>query len=249
MEWGSQEKPWPISIGDLDNWEWYKRTETMTAEAFLKRLNRVDDVGAPVIVGEAFHAMVERVMRHRRKEAEDFSMHKVTGVTRDGLKIAFTFNPDVRIELLQYETVEQDCELRFDTPYGWVWLRGVIDGVRGTIVRDMKTTTATRGTQKYARKLESLQDSWQWRAYLEMMGPKYRTFEYHIISLKIDKKIEDALAAGASDLTIPCTGYMLMRCQRYANMRNDLQGVAAELAHYLRDTGWEPPAKRDMAIF
>ena len=62
------------------------------------------------------------------------------------------------------------------------------------------------------------------------------------------KKQEADLAVGKPvDVTV--REFHQLSCWRYPTMRRDLQGVAGELAAYLRQIEWEPPAKRQMRIF
>ena len=43
--------------------------------------------------------------------------------------------------------------------------------------------------------------------------------------------------------------YGPMRCHRYPGMMQDLRDVANDLVSYFTIQGWEPPPKRQMAIF
>ena len=157
----------------------------------------------------------------------------------DGYKIRFEV-PELEVDLASYSVVEQDLELIFDTPSGWVHLRGVKDGLRGTVIRDLKTT------KKFSA--ERYGDAWQWRTYLTMAGPKYRRFDYLVFVVSYGKKQEEALASGReTDVTV--REFHQFSCWRYPEMERDLRGVCAELASYLEQIRWEPPPKRQMGIF
>ena len=169
-EWGSRERPWPISAGDLDNWSYFngpgqnpphESVEPMTDEDFQNRLNRVEETpSAALVVGKCFHAAIEQAMIEVRETQNGLILNRLTGES-DGYKVRFEI-PDLDVELSSYSVVEQDLELIFDTPSGWVHLRGVKDGLRGRVLRDLKST------RKFAA--EKYQDAWQWRAYLEAAG-------------------------------------------------------------------------------
>ena len=195
--WGSRERPWPISVGDLDSWEFFRASAgqpwEMSDESFQNRLARREPVGPPAIIGKAFHSAIENAMIAMRtsQAAHDFST--LEGTTEEGITVSFaTTDPrgrraPVDVTLPAYTVVEQDVELIFETPQGWIQLRGVIDGLRGHDILDLKTTkkfTATKFT-----------DSWQWRAYLAAMGEQYKTFEYHVFTLSYGQPAEKAISA------------------------------------------------------
>ena len=248
--WGSKDRPWPISVGDLDSWSYYqgpgRDLAGMTDADFRKRLNREQDESAPLIIGKCFHAAIEDAMIAARVTGEEVILSSFIGLA-DGHGVEFVTEGRVsgngislNAALQQYTLVEQDLELVFDTPSGWVHLRGVKDGLRGTVIRDIKTTKSF-SAEKY-------QDAWQWRAYLEACGPQYNRFDYLVFTVSHGKKQAAELAAGRMAQVL-VTGFHPMSVYRYPNMMRDLQGVASELAVYLEQIEWEPPAKREMQIF
>ena len=242
--WGSKERPWPIAVSDLDSFTYYRGAENMTAEDFANRLNRVREISAPLIIGKAFHNAIERKMIEARTSDSGLSLETFTGES-DDLRVDFqTYGlrdgKELECSLTLYNIVEQDVELVFQSPEGWIQLRGVIDGLYGTIVRDLKTTKNF--------KAEKFQDSWQWRAYLIAMGALYERFEYHVFTVQYGKGEEANLAAN-KPATVGVIDYNMIPCHRYPAMMRDLQGITAELAAYLKLIKWEPPAKRQMQIF
>ena len=251
-EFGSLERPWPLSVGDLDAWNYYQGADGMTHETFLKRLNREEPPGAPAIIGQCFHSAIEGAMRIQRESPDSVEVDAFYGVSGDH-KVKFQIGTpgkrEVEINLEPYTTIEQDLDMTFETPDGWIHLRGVIDGLRGNTVLDLKTTSKRPGTVPFERAMERFQDSWQWRAYLVQMGEQYRTFEYHIFPLIYDA---DNAAACLSRKVMPMVeivGYSKMTCHRYPKIQSDLQGVASEIAEYLGRIGWTPPEKRKMYTF
>ena len=239
-KWGTRDRPWPISVGDLDAWEYYKEAENMTAAAFLARLNRDSEATMPMIIGQCFHESMERLL-----DAERTSRGK-GGVEFDlllgrsaGYQVTFTSR--IPISLVGYDTVEQDVERIIETPSGWVHLRGVIDGLYGNVVRDLKTTKKI-AANKYL-------DSWQWRAYLLAMGEQCTQFEYHVFQLYYSPEQQAMLAERKQVNDIEIVDYMMFRCDRYPEMETDLIGITAELAAYLDLIQWTPPKKRQMEIF
>ena len=253
--WGSRERPWPISVGDLDNWTYFQgpglnpmheSVESMTDADFRRRLDRVDPVGPGAIIGRCFHAALEAAMLEVRVSGAPLTLDTFTGES-EGDRVEFRTEGrvggnDVACNALlqHYTLVEQDVELVFDTPSGWVHLRGVKDGARGPIIRDLKTT------KKF--EAEKYQDSWQWRAYLEMCGPEYTRFDYLVFVVSYPKKTAEELGAGKA-ANVLIREFHPLSCYRYPAMRRDLQGVAGELAAYLQTIEWVPPKKRQMTIF
>ena len=232
-----------MSPTDLDSWEWYKANEAMTSDQFLERLNRTEDTNTALIVGQALHNAVETALKTVRDQRQGIQIDRLKGAY-DGHQVEFEFINDDKepfeVHLDAYDTIEQDGELVFSTPAGWVHLRLKIDGLMGLVVRDLKTTG------KFAA--ERYQDSWQWRAYLQALGPRYSAFEYHVFTLSRSKAHDTALAAGRP-IAVRVRDYNMVPCFRYPAMLTHLQGVCAELAAYCEQIGWRPPRKRAMQIF
>ena len=245
--YGSRERPWPISVGDIDGWLYFQGPgqnpfygNPMTSEDFIRRLNREDPPGVPAIIGQKFHSVIEKLMCDTRQNAPKYCrISSITEPDKDGQGIQFNFY-DLDITLNSYSVVEQDVELVFDTPEGWVHMRGVIDGLMGTTILDLKTTKKI-DADKY-------HDSFQWRAYLAAMGKQYTVFEYHVFQLKYGKEELKAIE-NREEAKISVVDYLPLKCYRYPDMMKDLQGVAAELVSYLKSISWCPPTKREMVIF
>ena len=250
--WGDRNRPWPISVGDLDSWSYFRKTLDqpfgMSDAEFLRRLNRLDTVGPPAIIGKAFHSVIEQIRREARRnpgvsyEIDDFVARS------DGYDVEFsTLDPRtglrLEIDIPSYTVIEQDVEMLFDTPSGWVHLRGVVDGMVGNTIIDLKTKKVSSALSDI--KIGRYQDSWQWRSYLAAMGDQCRRFDYLVFACKYDT----SAFASNSVCKVQIVGYHTFSCWRYPRLEQDLQGIAAELASYLEEIGWEPPAKREMDTF
>ena len=251
-QWGTKEKPWPIAVSDLDAFDQLMNGIPQlpdeyqpTDESFLRRLDRLEETSAALEIGKALHDGIEQAMYAARR-GQLTEADKLVGRS-DECEVEFNFARKVDgqwvpldIELAAYNIIEQDHELVMHTPSGWVQLRGRIDGLRGIVLRDLKSTKKPSA--------ERYQDSWQWRAYLEMMGEGYSRFEYHVFQVAYGKKAEEELAAGQR-AKVGVVDYGVVTCHRYPQLRRDLQGITAQLATYLETIGWEPKNKRPMQIF
>ncbi len=245
--YGTRERPWPISVGDIDSWLYFQGPgqnplygNPMTDEDFIRRLNREDPPGVPAIIGQRFHSLIEGLMVDARQGPPKYCrVSSISETPEKGKGIQFNFH-DLEVRLTAYSVVEQDVELVFDTPEGWVHMRGVIDGMMGTTILDLKTTKKI-SADKY-------QDSFQWRAYLAAMGEKYTVFEYHVFQLRYGLEEMEAIE-NDEETRISVIDYMPLKCYRYPAMMDDLQGVATEVVSYLKSIAWCPPAKREMVIF
>ena len=247
--WGHEDRPWPISVGDLDAWDFFNQHETMEVQQFIDRMNRRDPPGVAALIGQAFHAAVEdALLGIARGDIRDATFASFQGTTRDGHTVEFTTQPgprsakdEIDVEIPSYTVVEQDVDLTFRCPAGWIYLRGVIDGLAGLVTIDVKTTRKIS--------LEKYQDSWQWRAYLASLGPRYTTFRYEVfqVNYNVDKATEQIEAGKVPFVRI--VDHKPLTCHRYPAMMNDIKQQVASLADFLGAIRWEPPPKRQMATF
>ena len=160
--WGTRERPWPIAVSTLDAWKWFNQSE-MTDEEFRHRLEHQDKPTVEAQVGQALHRAVEVLMMDVRTGGP-VSLQSLVGMHREEPDVSFLFALDsgLDINLDHCMIVEQDVQWTINTGLGWVTLRGITDAIHGTVIRDIKTTRSFKATR--------YQDSWQWRAYLAMMG-------------------------------------------------------------------------------
>ena len=239
--WGSPEKPWPVAVTDLDSWKYYMESDVMTMEDLRRRLSRSDPENAKMVVGRCFHAAVEQLMLSHGGGAPA-PVNVITGAA-DGRELDFRFAADLSVELQHYATAERDLELMVETPHGWVQLRGVVDGIYGSIARDIKITAS-----QMVKAIERFNESWQWRTYLLALGDQYKQFEYHVFKMKLGQDAEFRIEQGESP-TVPITDYARMTCYRYPAMMDDLQSVLSEIAAWFQSVDWNPVGKRTLYAF
>ena len=233
--WGTKVHPWPISAGDLDAWDYYVSNDEVSAASFLERLNRVGGETLPMVIGKAFHSSIELAMMLARDCCTELDVHF------DHLaKAEISFTVPNLIQLPSYNIIEQDVGFVFDTPSGWVELRGVIDGLRGNTLKELKTTRSF--------KAERYQDSWQWRAYLSAMGEGYDRLDYEVFQVAYGAPQERAYEAD-EPFSVEVRENHTVSCWRYPDLLRDLRSVCSQLAGYLETIGWVPPAKRQMDVF
>ena len=256
--WGSRDRPWPISVGDLDNWSYFQSTLGQpwekSDEAFQRDLNRLGTVGPPAYIGKAFHSTIEQfMMTARDNPGTSYELSDFIGIAEpEGYRVRFFTESAKRgtkldVKFPAYTVVEQDVEIYFETPSGWVHLRGVIDGLLGNTIVDLKTKKVSSPNTPI--KPEKYMDSWQWRAYLMQMGERYRRFQYHVFGAYYTVDVAAKAFERGEVANVLLMGYHPFDCWRYPAMESDLQGVAAELASYLVTIDWQPPKKRQMKIF
>ena len=239
--WGSQEKPWPVAVTDLDSWKYYMESDTMTMDDLRKRFARENPENAKMMVGRCFHAAVEQLMLRHETGVSD----PETGIrgASGGSELYFRFADDLNVELQHYATAEKDIELMVETPHGWVQLRGVVDGIYGSVARDIKITAS-----QMVKAIERFNESWQWRTYLLALGDQYKQFEYHVFKMKLGHDAEFRIEQGESP-TVPITDYARMTCYRYPAMMDDLQSVLSEIAAWFQSVDWNPAGKRTLYAF
>ncbi len=148
-----------LRVTDLDSWEAFVRPEIeafeLTLEQILARLNRQDSESDEMRAGTAFHKLLENA------RAGDVLDGGLEGIALDGW--VFHFDGDFQVQLPWHR--EELVEREIQTPYGMVLLRGKTDGSGGLEAVDHKLTFGQFDAERYA-------DSWQWRAYLTMLGVK-----------------------------------------------------------------------------
>lgn len=159
-----------ISVTDLDGWRYYKATEEMDVEGFLKRLRKEEPPTQNMLAGKALH----KVLQHA-------GAGDLTTAEADGFR--FKFLVDCDIPLLPVR--ELKGEIVIQTAAGPVTLVGIIDGHDGSVY-DHKLT-GRFDAERYA-------DSYQWRAYLTMFGA--RRFVYQVFEGKEGDDLTEWLVYG-----------------------------------------------------
>ena len=236
--WGSEGKPWPVAVSDLDGYAYYAGPgieNGMTAQEFLRRLNRVEPANAAMLIGTAFHDMVERA-QHEHVGFNAAQKRRQSDAGTGGppwSRIDFNFDFDCPIP--KADIVEMEVLETLKTASGWCDLRGVVDGLTGKYGYELKTTKSV--------KFERYQDSWQWRAYLHMTGQDQ--FKYHVFRVQYGRNEEAAVMAG-KPVSVRVTEHEEMNFYRYPNMVDDLRGQCGQLVAFMDSVGWQPPEKRPM---
>ena len=152
-----------IHTTDIDSFQWYKRIDSMTKDEMIGRLLRTEPPNEQILMGTAFHSVLEN------------PPDEIDIVERDG----FTFK------------VECDCELEIPpiteirTAKGYqiddcsVTITGKCDGMNGNRIDDHKLT--------FRPNPENYFTSYQWRSYLDMFKADY--FRYIIYSARKKGKL------------------------------------------------------------
>lgn len=159
-----------ISVTDLDGWRYFRASEDMTVEDFLRRLRREEPPTPAMRAGRALHKLLEHA-----QEGE------VTLAEQDGFR--FNFQADCNVPLMPIR--ELKGEMIIPTPVGPVTLVGVVDGI-DRAVYDHKLTERF-DAERYA-------DSYQWRCYLAMFVA--HKFTYNVFEGRHDPKLDEWVIYG-----------------------------------------------------
>lgn len=147
---------------DLDAMIWYRRLEDMTAEDLCKRIMRTGEVNDKMLMGTAFHSILE---------SPPASL--IDKVERDGF--VFLVDCDAEVMFPQVREIRASKKYRVDGVD--VTLSGGCDGITGVVVSDHKLT--------FNPNPENYTESYQWRAYLDIFNAD--VFEYVIYHGKQDE--------------------------------------------------------------
>lgn len=133
-----------VSVTDIEQLAYYRRTEDMPLADLLRRLRREDPPSPQMAVGTAFHAFLEHA-----GECE------VDTVEQDGFIFDFS-NLDAEIALPEIRELKVEREI-----VDGVTVVGKVDAAEGKRVEDHKTSNRFDP--------ERYQDSIQWKAYLTLL--------------------------------------------------------------------------------
>ena len=196
-----------VSASDLNAWAWYRNSE-QSDEDFLKRLRYEQPPNEKMEAGRAFHKYLE--LR--------------AGSPVDG----YTFTGKIELPVYTVREYWVERPMRFEGGRV-IWLRGIVDGIRGRQACDYKTT-GRLDLEKYAM-------AWQWRVYMYCL-PHVRQFIYHVFRWHKDRR-DDKMWHIAEQCDL--------KMYRYADLECDLrQAVSGFLldADRLGFTG-RPPRKKE----
>jgi len=145
-----------VRVTALDQAAWYRATD-MTAEDLAARLRGEVEPSRAMLIGTAWHAVLENPPSLEFEEAESMG-HR------------FRVECDVDLELPVVR--ELRAERTYEVDGVSVTLTGAVDGIAGTVITDHKLTNNIDPERYFG--------SHQWRAYLDIFGADamdYRLFQ------------------------------------------------------------------------
>lgn len=185
-----------VSVSDVDAYRYYLASESMTLDEFLARLRRETPPTPAMAAGTAFH-----------KFLETSGPGELVDATVDGIEFRFDLSADVALPDIR--ELKATKEYLIDGIA--VELVGKVDAMSGYRVWDHKLTSRF-DPERYA-------DSFQWRAYLTILGAQ--RFTYNVFTAYEDE------AAGAWIVK----GFDSLDFYRYPGMERD---VATQLTDFVR---------------
>lgn len=189
-----------ISVTHLDYYLYWRGNESLTLDHLLADITGQVEPTPAMLASRAFHSALEVIQ---------LGDHPV--ISSDG----YTFDlSEMRIIIQLPNSRELKVEKEIDTPSGPVTLVGKVDALTGITVADWKLT------ERYD--LEKYGDSYQWRAYLWMLGAVY--FEYHAFLAKY----------GKDPLLVKILDYQRFRLDTYAKIGEDVTRVVSDLARTIK---------------
>jgi hypothetical protein len=145
---------------DLDSMIWYRNIEDMTIDQMRARLLKTDPPNDSMLMGSAWHKVLENPQR------------EIDSIEQDGFK--FKVVCDCQIILPQIREIRAEKVYRIGQDN--ITLSGGCDGISGNKITDHKLT--------FHENLDTYFDSYQWRAYLDIFNADI--FEYWIYQAKED---------------------------------------------------------------
>jgi hypothetical protein len=143
-----------LHVTDLDSWRWYNIIESMPVHEMVGRLLRTDPANEHMLMGTAWHAILED------------PPEQIDTIERDGF--TFTVACDASIVLPDIKEVRAAKDYSIDGIN--VRLTGKCDGATGNVIYDHKLT--------FNPDPENYLEAYQWRAYLDIFNAD--AFEYLI---------------------------------------------------------------------
>lgn len=171
-----------ISVTDLESYRYYRDSDEMALEDFLRRMRREEPPTEQMMAGRALHSILE-----------DAKPGSVDAAKRDGFD--FLFDAECHVPLTPIRELKGEMEIQ--TPIGLVTLVGVVDGLEAGIA-DHKLT-ARFDAERYG-------DSYQWRCYLVMFGG--HQFIYNVF---VGREVEPRVWAITEFHRFPVYAYPEMR--------------------------------------
>lgn len=148
---------------DLDSFQWYKRIESMTKDEMVGRLLRTELPNEQMLMGTAWHAILED------------PPNEIEAAIRDGF--TFKVDCDCKLELPIIKEIRTEKEYQIDDVIATI--TGKCDGINGNRIDDHKLT--------FKPNPENYFTSCQWRSYLDMFNAD--SFRYIIYSARKRGKV------------------------------------------------------------
>lgn len=152
-----------FTVTDLDAMVWFRRMEDMETEELVARLRRQSVPNAKMLMGTAFHAVLEN------------PPDVIDTVEMNG----FRFRIDCDAEIILPQIREIRASKEYFVNGVTVTLSGGCDGITGNEVTDHKLT--------FRPEPENYLDSFQWKAYLDIYHADI--FTYYLYHAKEDREV------------------------------------------------------------
>ena len=221
-------KHYRFSVTDIDSFERYLARDDVPDQEMLDRLNKVQESHPLGVVGRNFHTWME---------CPDF-YHALVQGTFVGLKSAdrkkYNRGTDFYIrdscpEMIRSypDVTEMEASKTYVLGDGTtVTLYGVIDAIWGYTAGDYKLVFSQRSAYDFL-------ESFQWRAYLSMLGPQY-SFRYDLWKGSVLKRGDVSLSGHIHSGLIPY----------YRGLEGDVIRRIEALVAWCRRKGWDGSEKR-----
>jgi len=157
-----------FSVTDVDSLHWYHILEDMTVDDMIKRLKREGETNIKMLIGTAFHSILEN------PPSDDISIAENDG---------FVFNINCDAEIILPQIREIRASKTYNVNGIECFVTGGVDGISGNVVYDHKLS--------FNPNPEYYFDSYQWRAYLDIYNADIFTYYiYHAKEIKDLKEID-----------------------------------------------------------
>ena len=202
-----------MSVTDIEGYRYYKNSEWQTFDKYLSQLLRLEPPTDAMEWGTKWH-----------KYLQDMAMGKdVSGKP----EVYGEYEWQVEPELDQPDVVEMPVEKTYNVRGREILVRGRVDAVVGNTVIDYKTTKKLD--------VDLYMDSYQWRAYLDMV-PESNMFRYDVfvMSEPLKKKVVvEGKTITTKDLYRVIRDYHYLELSKYPELHNDVAHMIAEYDEFL----------------
>ena len=193
-----------VSVTDVDAYRYWQQNEWMTEDALVDRLYRRTTPPASAVAGIKLHNLLENAKStdfsgtvHETDDGWSFDFSKINLVITDGPHEV----PVTRI----YKYDDFDIELS-----------GRADAIDYDTVIDYKTTSKPLDIDKNYR------DSFQWRAYLDMLG--LEKFTYVVLEINVRE---------STDISYKFRSVHDVDFYSYAKLTDDVRSMVFEFMSYI----------------